>query len=326
MPESTKVRRATIADFHELLELINLSFGKEGDRRFEKSLPHLYGDAAVATERAYLAELDGRLVGHIGIYPIRMTSGEAELSVGGIGAVACHPDYRGHGVMSALLPAAIRGLEEAGHDLSILWGARSRYRRYGWDDAGKRLSWRVEPAAVTGVAPIAMRPADHDGDLAILTQLWNSDTPGTAQTELTLRRLLRRRWTTVITPDQKAFAMYQIDGDRLAVDKLVGPFDQLPGLLAWLRTQIDTPGGFVLVRCPTGDHPLAKLAVTIGEHLTQTVQGMVRIVNADPLAVKLRIDPRRLDDRVAAVQALFGSPIDLSPAAHSLHIEVQAYV
>ena len=322
------VRRAKVNDFPALLGLINLAFFKNDDRRFETALPHLYADAAVATEQAYLAELDGRLVGHVGVYPLRMKCGPVELLAGGIGAVACHPDFRRRGVISAMLPVVIRGMEEARYDVSVLWGARTRYRRYGWDDAGKRLDWRVDFASPTMQAaePISMRPVTAD-DLPSVTRLWNADLGGTIQTEASMARILTRRWQTFITSDCSALAMIQIDGDRLAVDKLVAHPSRLPGLLKWLRQQIDMEKAFVLVRCAAGESVLSSLACVAGEQLTQVIQCMLRILRPEQLAKKLDIPLARLADPVQAVQSLFGSPIDRpGPAIHPLHIEIPAYV
>jgi GNAT superfamily N-acetyltransferase len=125
----------------ETAEVYRLIQGIFGNPHFSMlpEYPHLYGDMEAHLDWCHVITHRGRIVSHTGIYPLRFVAGPRSVMVGGIGAVATEPAYRGKGMMSAFLDYSTRWMRSHGMPVSILWGDRLRYARYGWEPAG--LSW-----------------------------------------------------------------------------------------------------------------------------------------------------------------------------------------
>ncbi len=79
-----------------------------------------------------VAEDDGRMIAHIGVWEYRMRVGKARLKAGGIGAVATHGDYRKRGIMAKLFRALFPAMRQAGYHFTVLFGIRDFYHRFGY--------------------------------------------------------------------------------------------------------------------------------------------------------------------------------------------------
>jgi predicted acetyltransferase len=87
--------------------------------------------------RAQVAEVDGRLAGHIRVLDYRQFFGGRAVPMGGVAGVAVDPYARGQGVATALLDAAIGDMREHGQCLSALYAsAPELYRGRGWEQTG----------------------------------------------------------------------------------------------------------------------------------------------------------------------------------------------
>lgn len=307
------IRKAILADSAELITLINRIFFTGDPRTFETVLPNLYCDPAIATRDAYLAIDGGRIVGHVGVYPLRLRVGDGlELSAGGIGAVATETAYRGTGVMSAMLNAAIEGMKASGYQLSVLWGDRMRYQHFGWELAGCRVDWKFNPrmATAAGFAAVALRSLDQSRDLPDLLQAWNSDSIGTIHTADSLHGLLmRKNWTTLVAdePGPFAFATVQWEGNDLLVDKLVASSAMAPRMLLALAELAPHRPAVVRAQCPTSPHPLAELAARFASEMVTKPVCNLRVIAPGAIPeLQQAMDP-------AGVRRVFGTPS--APAA-----------
>jgi GNAT superfamily N-acetyltransferase len=88
---------------------------------------------------AVCAVEDSEVLGQVGIFRLPMVSTEGREDVGGIWAVAVHPQFAGRGVASRLLEEAHIRMGEAGLRFSTLYTDRYRvahslYRRQGYED------------------------------------------------------------------------------------------------------------------------------------------------------------------------------------------------
>ncbi len=97
----------------------------------------------------------------------QMRLGDVLLSVGCIGAVATHPDYRKRGVAASLMRDAIEYAKQQGIALLLLHGISNFYHRYGYanvaDDIAHRIS--LETIKTLPASTLSVRPAGaHDGD------------------------------------------------------------------------------------------------------------------------------------------------------------------
>jgi GNAT superfamily N-acetyltransferase len=135
---------------------------------FPRFYGHLYQPTPEACSNCYVIEESGRIVSHVGLFPVRVVAAGVRLTLGGIGGVATLPHARGKGYMTRLLRHAIDEMRARGYPASWLGGDRQRYNTFGWEMAGRAyqltfsrrsLSWHdVVPAAIEEVLPAEARP------------------------------------------------------------------------------------------------------------------------------------------------------------------------
>ncbi len=97
------------------------------------------GDYGYRRENALVAELDGRIVGHLHIVFRKVYLGVSKVDICGIANVATHPEFRGRGIASSLMRKAIDICRERGLSLaSLLTGYGSEgyrvYRKVGFSN------------------------------------------------------------------------------------------------------------------------------------------------------------------------------------------------
>lgn len=77
-----------------------------------------------------VAELDGVLVGHVALSPVRISDGSTQWF--GLGPISVLPAHQGHGVGSALMAAALAGLRQQDAQGCVLLGDPGYYGRFGF--------------------------------------------------------------------------------------------------------------------------------------------------------------------------------------------------
>lgn len=121
--------------------------------------------------RGLVAEVDGRLAGHLRVRPYGQLFGGRSVPMGGLAAVAVEPWARGRGVAQALLDASLPVMREAGQVVSALYpSVPPLYRSRGWELSGRLEDLSLPPAALGAVGRAGdadLRPAGLD-DLADL--------------------------------------------------------------------------------------------------------------------------------------------------------------
>ena len=135
-------------------------------------------DAGLA-ERVLAAEIDGRLVGTTSVWPLAQYFGGRAVPMGGVGSVVVVPEWRGRGICSALLGAAIAEMGERGEAISTLGPATvGVYRRAGWELAIDQHWRRVPTAALRELTPSERRerPAT-ESDAPALRALYERHAP-----------------------------------------------------------------------------------------------------------------------------------------------------
>ncbi len=154
-----KIRKADIKDLEPLMRFLEKSYGHRRNYFLENYaylLKDVFGADKKAPKGSYIVEKNGKILSHVGLYPIEFVSGGVKITACGIGNVATHPEARGRGCMRNLLQRAIRDMEEGGVQLSVLWGDRQRYGNFGWELAGEKinLSFSARSFAKAGVRPV----------------------------------------------------------------------------------------------------------------------------------------------------------------------------
>ncbi len=165
-----QVERATAKDYDALLDFMNDAFGYPADAGFDRFLPVMWkrDDAHMGK---HLIIRDGeRIVAGLGVYPLPVSIMGEPLLFATCGNVGTRKEYRGRGLMTTLLQAAMAELKAIGADAARLEGKRERYARYGFAHAGLsrqflfyRSALLSPPCQAYTFTPIAI------GDTAALT-------------------------------------------------------------------------------------------------------------------------------------------------------------
>ncbi len=142
-------RPARPGETRALLAFLDRIFVRGCPGGMAREYPHLYGDMEAHRDWSHVMTRDGRIVAHTGIYPLDFVVRGRTVRAGGIGAVATDERHRGKGLMSALLGYATAWMRVHGMPLSILWGDRYRYARFGWEGAGTTVGFTLYPAAAS---------------------------------------------------------------------------------------------------------------------------------------------------------------------------------
>ncbi len=190
---TTQIRTLRVEEFEDFMRYLERAFGHSVDffRRFG---PHIYKPTPEVCAWGYVVEENGKIVSHVGIYPLEVVTAGVSLKLGGIGGVSTAVEARGKGYMTRLLYHAIDEMRAQDYPASWLGGDRQRYNTFGWeiaapayrlifsDRALERLN--VAPAVVEEVRPweaaahiarLMSLPACHACRPDLETQLHRSD-------------------------------------------------------------------------------------------------------------------------------------------------------
>jgi GNAT superfamily N-acetyltransferase len=137
-----KPREAKLDEFNELMSFLARAYNYKKNF-FPRYYGHIYQKKPEKIKNSFIIKDKGRIVSHVGLFPLDVLVGRSVFKVGGIGGVATDPDYRGRGLMEKLLEFAIDRMEKEGYAFSVLWGDRQRYGNFGWELGGRRLSCTV---------------------------------------------------------------------------------------------------------------------------------------------------------------------------------------
>lgn len=128
------IRKGSAEDIDAIAALEQKCFASPWSR---ESLYHDLAENQLSTY--FVAELQGQIVGYVGIWAI--------MDEGHINNVAVSPSYRRQHIGSALIAAMLRSTEEAGiksHTLEVRAGnraAKGLYENYGFKEAGVRKGY-----------------------------------------------------------------------------------------------------------------------------------------------------------------------------------------
>jgi len=157
-----EVRKCTKEDYPALLDVFNDAFkhGRETEW-FQKNWTHCTPYPSMATPeeigRHWLCIIDGHIAGGLGAYPMNWVVSNSDneqrtVSAYGIGQVACMPEFRNQGVMSALMKASAADMKMQGYTVGYLSGNRRRYGYFGYDIGGNTVKYRLDTKLLKNAA------------------------------------------------------------------------------------------------------------------------------------------------------------------------------
>jgi putative acetyltransferase len=124
---SQSIRPETAADHAAIREVNRLAFGGEGEARLVDSLR----DGGHA-RMSLVAEVDGRVVGHILFSTLTITTAQGEIEALSLAPLAVIPSHQRKGIGSSLVREGLRACREAGHRIVIVLGHPEFYPRFGF--------------------------------------------------------------------------------------------------------------------------------------------------------------------------------------------------
>ena len=126
-----EIRAAHESELEQVVELSCLAFDSDDHERYWQ---YIKGDSSYRLPQTRVVVVNDRVVSTLRVWERRMWVGASLVTVGGIGGVCTHPNYRGVGYASALMRDTIDYLRTIGCDLGVLFTIipEAFYRQLGW--------------------------------------------------------------------------------------------------------------------------------------------------------------------------------------------------
>ena len=204
-----------------------------------------------------------RLVTHFGVWDITMRIGKARVRMGGIGGVSTDPEYRKRGLMARTARAAIAAMRECGYDVSVLFGIRDFYHRFGYVRAWSQCDYIVPAGELPKERPAArlrtLKPGPRD-DLVRLYNRASARFTGTAVKPARTRRLwqpfVQGRFWTDARGRMAGYVVFRPRDGRLECREACGDPEQVLRALATVARQ--SACGEIRLEAMPYDSPLIR--------------------------------------------------------------------
>ncbi len=144
------------ADAGEAQALVDRVFGPG---RYAKAAERLREGNRFLPELSFTARQDGRLVGTVRLWPVKVGDSDALL----LGPIAVDPDARRLGLGATITGRACEAAAAAGHSRVVLVGDHSFFERIGFEVAPPGRVRMPGPADPQRILVRALRPGAWDG-------------------------------------------------------------------------------------------------------------------------------------------------------------------
>lgn len=126
-----EIRAAHESELEQVVELSCLAFDSDDHERYWQ---YIKGDSSYRLSQTRVVVVNDKVVSTLRVWERRIWVGASLVTVGGIGGVCTHPNYRGVGYASALMRDTIDYLRTIGCDLGVLFTIipEAFYRQLGW--------------------------------------------------------------------------------------------------------------------------------------------------------------------------------------------------
>ena len=129
------IRQETHKDFKAVFNLIEEAFKTEkySDHKEQFLVERLRKSAAFIPELSLVAEIDGKIVGHILITKLKIN----EFDSLALAPVSVLPEFQGKGIGGKLIIESHKKAKELGYQSIVLLGHETYYPRFGYERADK---------------------------------------------------------------------------------------------------------------------------------------------------------------------------------------------
>jgi putative acetyltransferase len=133
------IRAEQEADYTFIREINNAAFGREGEGRL---VDELRMTSRFNAHLSLLAEVNGRVVGHVLFYPVDMETARGVKVMLSLAPIAVLPSFQKRGVGSTLVREGLDRASKLGYDAIIVLGHADYYPRFGFRPAS---AWGIRP-------------------------------------------------------------------------------------------------------------------------------------------------------------------------------------
>lgn len=130
-----KIRRSTESDRIAISGIHASAFGQEQGQEIVELVNGLLDDETAAPLLSLVAEIEGRLVGHI-LFTLAKLQYDQKISARILAPLAVSSDFQSEGVGGALIREGLKQLAESGVDLVFVLGHPDYYPKFGFQTAG----------------------------------------------------------------------------------------------------------------------------------------------------------------------------------------------
>ena len=126
-----EIRAVRESELEQVVELSCIAFNPDGHERYWQ---YVQGDSSYRPSQTRVVVVNDKVVSTLRVWERRIRVGASLVTMGGIGGVCTHPNYRGVGYASALMRDTIGYLRATGYDIGALFTIipEAFYQRLGW--------------------------------------------------------------------------------------------------------------------------------------------------------------------------------------------------
>ncbi|MGE4133507.1 MAG: GNAT family N-acetyltransferase [Bdellovibrionales bacterium] len=224
--------------------------------------------------------------------PVIIKSPVGIFKAAAIGSVVTDPSRRNQGLSTKVLEASLQAARDHGCDFAILWtNLFDFYRRYGFEVAGTEVSLKLPMNLKVTETPDARHMMSAQVDPQAILRLYNQHTTGVVRTADDIRRFLKIPNTRVYTSwdSQNRLQAYAVEGKGADLNGYIhewgGGVSKLMPLLKFALHLSKRPLHLI---APSHSANLIRQLELAGAKSTQGVLGMVKILNAPNLLLKVK--------------------------------------
>jgi predicted N-acetyltransferase YhbS len=281
------IRKATLEDLNAILELAAGIFFQQSGEWYANRSWHRFVPERFDPSEFFVADSGGSIVGVAAFRSFTLRMPGNDVPWVGVGSVCTAPECRGQGIMSGMLRAGIQDTDERGIPVSILWGDRARYGRFGWEEAGRQIElgvsrrhfgdpeWSdVELGELVGLGKDTKWPPDLGDRLGRIQQRYAGRLFRAVDEHLGLITSPRYRTVWVTQGDHEAYAVVEAGEKPRRLLEVCGDPDLLAGLLGHLMK--GSSEGLSLITS-TEPSPAEQMMIDNADYVKISATGKARI-------------------------------------------------